>query len=108
MKPKPTRKMPSDDQKPTNEDIATAAYQLYVESGYQDGHDQENWFRAENSLTQKLKSTTRVQAAEPQSNTTNQSSQIRNQEKPKLPVAEDLQWNPERTTKSITAAPRAA
>lgn len=96
MKSKPTRKMQDSDQKPSNEEIASAAYQLYVESGYQDGKDEENWLRAENSLTQKMRGTN-AQTAQPQSSTTNQSLEIRNK---------DLQWNPERAAKPAATASR--
>ncbi|HEY3915621.1 MAG TPA: DUF2934 domain-containing protein [Verrucomicrobiae bacterium] len=35
---------------PTHEQIAARAYQLYVESGFEEGRDNENWFRAEQLL----------------------------------------------------------
>jgi hypothetical protein len=35
---------------PTQEQIAAKAYQLYVESGRQEGRDNENWLRAEQLL----------------------------------------------------------
>jgi hypothetical protein len=35
---------------PTQEQIAAKAYQLYVESGCQEGRDHENWLRAEQLL----------------------------------------------------------
>jgi hypothetical protein len=104
MKQKPTRKMPSIDQRPTNEDIAAAAYQLYVESGYQDGRDQENWLQAESSLAQKLRPTATVQATQSPSNITGQSSDNRDQQALKLPATKDLQWNSGRTTKASAAA----
>lgn len=46
-------KTPNIDQKPSREEIASAAYHLYVDSGYLDGHDQEHWLRAEELLMQK-------------------------------------------------------
>jgi hypothetical protein len=30
--------------------IRTRAYQLYVERGYEDGHDREDWLRAEGEI----------------------------------------------------------
>ena len=38
-------------QRPNHAEIAFVAYQLYLESGQQDGHDQEHCFRAEQLLT---------------------------------------------------------
>jgi hypothetical protein len=35
---------------PAREEIAAQAYQLYVESGRQEGRDLENWLRAEQIL----------------------------------------------------------
>jgi len=52
---------------PTNEDIATAAYHLFVDSGYQDGHDQEHWLRAEELLKQKSKAAAKVQTSQTRS-----------------------------------------
>ncbi len=31
----------------TCDEIAKLAYQFFVERGHQDGHDQEDWYRAE-------------------------------------------------------------
>ena len=39
---------------PTHEDIARRAHQLYEEGGRRDGHDQDDWFRAEGELRQAL------------------------------------------------------
>jgi len=33
--------------------IRTRAYQLYEERGYEDGHDREDWLRAEGEITGK-------------------------------------------------------
>lgn len=55
----------ADFQKPTTEQIAIAAFHLYVENGCQDGHDLDDWLRAENLLTQKLKAVAKVQVLEP-------------------------------------------
>ena len=41
----------SQPQKPTAEQIAVAAYQLYIENGSQDGHDFDDWICAEKLLT---------------------------------------------------------
>jgi hypothetical protein len=57
--PGPTRKANGQSQQrpqsrdggPTQEQIAGKAYQLYVESGCQDGRDTENWLRAEQLLS---------------------------------------------------------
>jgi len=35
---------------PTNEEIEERAYQLYIERGRADGHDIEDWLRAEQEL----------------------------------------------------------
>ena len=35
---------------PTADEIAVAAYALYVAEGYQDGHDLEHWLEAERLL----------------------------------------------------------
>ena len=35
---------------PTHDEIALEAYAIYVASGYEDGHDVENWLAAEQAL----------------------------------------------------------
>jgi hypothetical protein len=35
---------------PSQEAIAARAYELYVQSGYQNGHDEEHWLQAEREL----------------------------------------------------------
>lgn len=40
-------------QKPAPEQISQKAYELYVESGRQDGRDQEHWLRAEQLLMER-------------------------------------------------------
>lgn len=35
---------------PTHDEIAKRAYQLFVERGYQHGHEQSDWLRAETEL----------------------------------------------------------
>ena len=35
---------------PTREQIAVRAYELFVNSGYQDGHSEEHWLQAEREL----------------------------------------------------------
>jgi len=47
---KQTSLFPKPASKPTREEIAAAAYQLYLESGCQNGHDLEHWLRAEQLL----------------------------------------------------------
>jgi len=37
---------------PTREEIASLACQLYIESGYKEGRDAQNWLRAEQILRQ--------------------------------------------------------
>jgi Protein of unknown function (DUF2934) len=39
---------------PSHEDIARRAYELYLESGQQDGHAEEHWLIAEEELTREL------------------------------------------------------
>lgn len=60
MKQKPNRKLPATDPKPTKDEIAATAYQLYVDSGYQNGHDQEHWLQAETILSQKARSASKA------------------------------------------------
>jgi DUF2934 family protein len=36
---------------PSHEEIAQLAYSFYEQSGYQHGHDWEDWFRAEHALS---------------------------------------------------------
>lgn len=43
---------------PTREQIAAKAYELYVESGCQEGRDNENWLRAEQLLNRRTSSQT--------------------------------------------------
>lgn len=57
MRQKPNRKLSGNDLKPSSEEISAAAYQLYVDSGCKDGHDQEHWLLAETLLSQNLKTT---------------------------------------------------
>jgi len=52
--------------RPTSEEIATTAYHLYAESGFKDGYDLEHWLRAEQLLTERLKSTPRAHVAGPE------------------------------------------
>jgi hypothetical protein len=35
------------------EEIARTAYQLFVDRGYEHGHDREDWFRAEQIVSQR-------------------------------------------------------
>lgn len=37
--------------RPTQEQIAAAAFHLYLNNGRQDGHDLEDWYRAEEILS---------------------------------------------------------
>jgi len=40
--------------RPKHGDIAVAAYHLYLERGAEEGHDLDDWLRAETLLTQRL------------------------------------------------------
>jgi hypothetical protein len=40
--------------RPTREDIELRAYEIYVESGYEDGRDVEHWLQAEEELLEGL------------------------------------------------------
>lgn len=40
--------------RPTNEQIATRAYYMYLERGGQHGCDQDDWYRAEQELTREM------------------------------------------------------
>jgi hypothetical protein len=42
---------------PTDREIAKRAFELYCERGCKDGHDVEDWFRAERELKKAQKST---------------------------------------------------
>jgi hypothetical protein len=44
------RRPPSPNVPPTHEDIATRAYELFVERGGEHGHDWEDWLSAEQEL----------------------------------------------------------
>jgi len=50
--PKP---QPTVSQAPSEEQIRQRAYELYVESGYSDGNQEEHWFAAERELRGKAK-----------------------------------------------------
>jgi hypothetical protein len=39
-------------ERPTHDQIAAKAYELYLKTGREDGHSVENWLRAEQSLIQ--------------------------------------------------------
>lgn len=57
---------PSYSEKPTHEQVAAAAYHLYVEHGRQDGHDLDDWLRAEQLLSRQM--APRIPASPNQSN----------------------------------------
>ena len=40
---------------PTTDEIATRAYELFVQEGGIDGHDMEHWLRAEEELKKRTK-----------------------------------------------------
>jgi hypothetical protein len=40
--------------KPTHDEIARAAYHLYLEQGSEHGHDYDDWLRAEQMLLQRM------------------------------------------------------
>ncbi|MGH7198120.1 MAG: DUF2934 domain-containing protein [Candidatus Omnitrophota bacterium] len=42
-----SRKTSTNTNQSLQEEISKLAYQLFVERGYQNGHDQEDWLRAE-------------------------------------------------------------
>ena len=44
------------DSRPDADRIAQRAYERYVARGYEDGHDQEDWFEAERELNQGVSS----------------------------------------------------
>lgn len=49
MKPRNNRKNGASAE-PTQEEIASRAYQIYVRKGQPEGHDLENWLEAETEL----------------------------------------------------------
>ncbi len=54
---KPVASVPVEPQN-TEEDIRQLAYQLYERRGREDGHDVEDWLRAEDEITNKKTRTT--------------------------------------------------
>ncbi len=55
-------------QKPTQQQIAVAAFHLYMENGCREGHDLEDWLCAERMLTQKVEAVSQTQISEPARN----------------------------------------
>jgi hypothetical protein len=51
----PVKTAPGSIAEPTPEEIASRAYELFVESGSEDGHDMEHWLRAEAELKARKK-----------------------------------------------------
>ena len=49
------RSKPAQTPKPTIDDIAKRAYEIYLEKGCQQGQCEENWKQAEQELTKSLK-----------------------------------------------------
>ena len=49
-------------QRPSAESIRARAYQLYCESGYQNGHDLEHWLEAERQTLNRKKPASRKAA----------------------------------------------
>ena len=111
----------ADSQNPTTDQIAVAAYQLYLENGCQDGHDLEHWLRAE----EKLKAGAKVQVLEPSLKATGPTSetrsagtrenplsrdgsasreQIRQTMTPSRPASRQPQWRTERSAQTKRAA----
>lgn len=107
-------------QKPTAEQIATAAYHIYMENGCQDGHDVDDWLHAEDLLTQKLKAVSKVQAFDSNPEIVSQPTrihpaatrqhplardergsasreEIRQKNTPNRPAARQVQWRTERS-----------
>jgi len=41
---------PGADRRPTNEQVAVRAYEIYLARGGEDGRDQEDWYQAEREL----------------------------------------------------------
>jgi len=111
MKHKNSRNSPNPDlKKPTPDEIAAAAYHLYVDSGYQDGHDQEHWMRAEQLLTEKLKSAPQAAVAASQPTGPGQGADTRTKTTSNKPASIQLPWNPEQAARPTAqrSASRAA
>ena len=64
-------------QTPTTEQIAVAAFHLYVENGCQDGRDLDDWLCAEKLLTQKLSALSLARASDPIRQPVNQAGETR-------------------------------
>ena len=107
-------------QNPTTDQIAVAAYQLYLENGCQDGHDVEHWLSAEKLLTQKVKEASRIQVSEPAPQAASRPTEtrpnpverdgsasreeIRQQLTPSRPASRQQQWRTERGALTKRAA----
>jgi hypothetical protein len=113
-------------QPPTRQQIAIAAFHLYVENGSQHGHDLDDWLRAEVLLMQKAKEIARDQVSEPKPKTVDRQletypvetrehpmardergsasrEEIRQKLPPRRPVSRHLQWHDKRNAHAKSA-----
>lgn len=82
--------------KPTQSEIAIVAYHLYLEQGSRDGHDLDDWLRAEQVLTQQLNempAPKRAPSKEPAGNTVGGMRPLDGRE---YPWARDERGSPDR------------
>jgi hypothetical protein len=63
-------------QKPTHEQIASAAFHLYFENGCRNGHDLDDWLRAEGLLTHKAKEVWKDQVSDPKQKAVNRRLEV--------------------------------
>jgi hypothetical protein len=107
-------------QNPTPDQIAVAAYQLYLENGRQDGHDLEHWLSAEKLLTQKAREASQTRVSEPARQSPSRPLETRpnpldrdgsagrevtrQQLTPSRPAARQQQWRTERDAQAKRAA----
>lgn len=76
-------------QNPTREQIAAAAFHLYVENGCQDGRDLDDWLRAEKLLTQKAAEVAQIPIFEPSRKAVSRAVEIRPVGSRERPLARD-------------------
>jgi hypothetical protein len=56
----PTRQIPPEGARPTDEEVELLACQIYIERGCADGHDVDDWLQAEHDLFEKYANTSRM------------------------------------------------
>jgi hypothetical protein len=59
----PKTDLPKKDLRPTHDEIARRAYEIFIERGRPEGQDQEHWFAAEAQLTAAIQQQAKTSAA---------------------------------------------